>query len=130
MLDSLGGENLEKSIRIVRPGGRVIGIAGPPDPDFARDLRARLPLRVAMRALSSGVRRRGRRRNVDSSFLFMRADGAQLERITELVDGGVITPQVGRVFPFVETPEALPALERGGIRGKVVISGKDRTRAA
>lgn len=125
VLDSLGGENLEKSIRVVRPGGRIVGIAGPPDPDFARELGAGLPVRVAMRALSSGVRRRARRRNVDYSFLFMRADGAQLEQITELVDAGVIQPQVGRIFPFRETPQALAALERGGIRGKVVVSGKD-----
>ena len=125
VLDSLSGENLEKSIRIVRPGGRVIGIAGPPDPGFARELGAGVLLRLAMRALSSGVRRRARRRNVDYSFLFMRADGAQLQHITELVDAGIITPQVGRVFPFGETPEALAALERGGIRGKVVVSGKD-----
>lgn len=55
------------------------------------------------------------------SFLFMRADG----RITEPVDAGIITPQVGRVFPFDETPAALSAPERGGIRGKVVISRKD-----
>jgi NADPH:quinone reductase-like Zn-dependent oxidoreductase len=125
VLDSLSGENLEKSIRIVRPGGRVVGIAGPPDPDFAHELGAGVPVRLAMRALSSGVRRRARRRNVDYSFLFMRADGPQLQRITELVDAGIITPQVGRVFPFSETPEALAALERGGIRGKVVVSRKD-----
>lgn len=130
VLDSQGGETLEKSIRVARPGGRVIGIAGPPDPGFAHELGASPPLRLAMRALSSGVRRRARRRGVEYSFLFMRADGAQLERITELVDAGIIRPQVGRVFPFAETPEALAALERGGIRGKVVVSGKDRTRAA
>lgn len=125
VLDSLSGENLEKSIRIVRPGGRVVGIAGPPDPGFARELGAGVPVRLAMRALSSGVRRRARRRNVDYSFLFMRADGARLQQITELVDAGIITPQVGRIVPFAETPEALAALERGGIRGKVVVSGKD-----
>ena len=37
VLDSLGGENLEKSLRILKPGGKAIGIAGPPDPAFARE---------------------------------------------------------------------------------------------
>ncbi|HZA73709.1 MAG TPA: NADP-dependent oxidoreductase, partial [Propionibacteriaceae bacterium] len=32
VLDSLGGENLEKSLRVLRPGGKAIGISGPPDP--------------------------------------------------------------------------------------------------
>jgi NADPH:quinone reductase-like Zn-dependent oxidoreductase len=122
VLDSLSGENLEKSIRVTRPGGLVVGIFGPPDPAFARELGAGLPLRLAMRALSSGVRRRARRRDVHYSFLFMRADGAQLERITELVEAGILTPQVDRVLPFARTPEALALLERGGIRGKVVVS--------
>ena len=35
VLDSLGGTNLEKSLRVLRPGGKAIGIAGPPDPAFA-----------------------------------------------------------------------------------------------
>jgi len=37
VLDSLGGENLEKSLRVLGPGGKAIGIAGPPDPAFARE---------------------------------------------------------------------------------------------
>lgn len=36
VLDSLGGENLEKSLRVLKPGGLVVGISGPPDPAFAR----------------------------------------------------------------------------------------------
>ena len=32
VLDSLGGENLEKSLRVLKPGGKAIGIAGPPGP--------------------------------------------------------------------------------------------------
>lgn len=121
VLDSLGGENLEKSIRTLRPGGRAIGISGPPDPAFARELGAGLVLRGAMRLLSRKVRRLARRRGAEYSFLFMRADGAQLAKITELVETGAIVPQVARVFPFDETPAALAALERGGLRGKVVV---------
>ncbi|GDY60887.1 hypothetical protein SAV14893_002800 [Streptomyces avermitilis] len=32
VLDSLGGENLEKSLRVLKPGGKAIGIAGPRTP--------------------------------------------------------------------------------------------------
>ena len=37
VLDSVGGENVEKSLRVLKPGGKVIGIAGPPDPRFAKN---------------------------------------------------------------------------------------------
>ncbi len=38
VLDSLGGENLAKSLRVLRPGGMAVGIAGPPTPAFARQI--------------------------------------------------------------------------------------------
>ena len=37
VLDTLGGETLEKSLRVLKPGGKLISIAGPPDPDFAKE---------------------------------------------------------------------------------------------
>ena len=48
VLDSLGGENLEKSLRILKPGGKAIGIAGPPDPAFAREAGLNPVLRLAI----------------------------------------------------------------------------------
>ncbi|MFI5719504.1 NADP-dependent oxidoreductase [Nocardia sp. NPDC051750] len=122
VLDSLGGKNLEKSLRVLRQGGKAIGIAGPPDPAFARELGANPVLRLAITGLSSSIRRRARRLGVGYEFLFMRADGDQLRRITRLVDDGALRPVVGRVFPFDQTPQALEALSKGGIRGKAVIS--------
>ncbi|ROR64771.1 NADP-dependent oxidoreductase [Agrococcus jenensis] len=122
VLDSLGGENLERSLRVLRPGGTAIGIAGPPDPAFAREHGLPRLLRVAIAALSLRVRRRARRLGVRYEFLFMHASGEQLARISELVDAGAIRPVVGRVLPFDATPDALASLTRGGTTGKIVVT--------
>ena len=122
VLDSLGGRNLEKSLRVLRPGGKAIGISGPPDPAFAREIGLNPVLRLAITGLSAGIRRQARKLGVSYEFLFMRASGDQLTRIAGLVDDGVLRPVVDRVFAFDQTPQALHALERGGIRGKTVIS--------
>lgn len=122
VVDGVGGTNLEKSLRILRPGGLAIGIAGPPDPAFAQSIGLPAGLQLAIRAISAKVRRRARRLGVRYSFLFMRADGQQLAEIARLVDAGSIRPVVGRVFPFAETPSALAAVARGGVRGKVVVA--------
>jgi NADPH:quinone reductase-like Zn-dependent oxidoreductase len=122
VLDSLGGKNLEKSLRVLRRGGKAIGIAGPPDPAFARELGANPVLRLAITGLSSSIRRRARRLGVSYEFLFMHASGDQLRRIARLVDDGALRPVVGRAFRFDQTPQALEALSKGGIRGKAVIS--------
>ncbi|TDW92271.1 NADP-dependent oxidoreductase [Kribbella sp. VKM Ac-2566] len=122
VLDSLGGKNLEKSLRVLRPGGKAIGIAGPPDAAFGREVGANPVLRLAMAALSSRIRRQARRLGVTYEFLFMRASGDQLRQITALVDSGVLRPVVGQVFDFDQTVQAVHSLHKGGIRGKAVIS--------
>ncbi|MDQ0865032.1 NADP-dependent oxidoreductase [Arthrobacter globiformis] len=122
VLDSLGGENLEKSLRILNPGGKAIGISGPPDPAFARNAGLNPVLRLATRALSSKIRKQAKKLGVGYEFLFMRASGDQLRQISALVDHGVLRPVVGKVFDFGDTPHALQSLAKGGIRGKAVIT--------
>lgn len=123
VLDSLGGANLEKSLRILRPGGKAIGISGPPDPAFAKKAGLNPVLRLAITALSSKVRRQAKKLGVTYEFLFMGASGDQLRQIAPLVNDGTLRPVVGKTFPFDETPQALDALAKGGIRGKAVITG-------
>ncbi len=122
VLDSLGGETLEKSLRVLKPGGKVIGIGGPPDPDFAREIGSPWIVRQVMRVLSYRTRKRAERLHVSYSFLFMRANGEQLREIGALIDAGAIHLVVDRVFPFEATKEALAYVERGRAKGKVVIA--------
>ena len=123
VLDSLGGQNLQKSLRVLKPGGKAIGIASPPDPGFAREAGLNPVLRLAVAGLSGKIRRQAKKLGVTYEFLFMRADGDQLRQITTLVDQGVVRPIVGKVFAFDQTPQALQDLSKGGIRGKAVITG-------
>ncbi|MFI0451272.1 NADP-dependent oxidoreductase [Actinomadura sp. 6N118] len=122
VLDSLGGETLNKSLDVLKPGGKVISVAGPPDAALAKELGANPIIRLVMSALSFRIRRRARRRNVTYSFLFMKASGDQLRELTPLIKAGKIRPVVDTVFPFESTPEALEYLEAGHAKaGKVVV---------
>ncbi|WP_031092467.1 NADP-dependent oxidoreductase [Streptomyces sp. NRRL S-15] len=123
VLDSLGGDNLAKSLRVLKPGGTAISVAGPPDPAFARELGANPVLRLAMIALSFKTRRSARRHGVTYSFLFMKASGDQLRGLTPLIDAGKIRPVIDRVFPFDETLQAMEYVEKGRAKaGKVVVA--------
>ncbi|MFK8906395.1 NADP-dependent oxidoreductase [Streptomyces sp. YS-3] len=123
VLDSLGGENLAKSLRVLKPGGMAISVAGPPDPAFARELGLNPFLRLAMTALSFKTRRDAKRHGVTYSFLFMKASGDQLSELTPLIDAGKVRPVVDRVFPFDETLQAMEYVEKGRAKaGKVVVS--------
>lgn len=121
VLNSQDGETLAKSINVLKPGGHIISISGPPDPAFAESIQGPWFLKLATRILSFGVRRKAQRRNVRYSFLFMRANGSQLDLITPLIESGAIRPVVDKVFPFEATNEALTYVESGRAKGKVVI---------
>jgi len=121
VLNSQDGKTLEKSLRILKSGGKLVSISGPPDPSFGNELGAPGFIKLVMRLLSSGIRRRSASRGVAYSFLFMKADGRQLREITRLFDSGAVRPVIDRVFPFQSTNEALAYVEAGRAKGKVVI---------
>jgi NADPH:quinone reductase-like Zn-dependent oxidoreductase len=121
VLNSQDAKTLAKSWRVLRHGGHMISISGPPDPEFARQVKGPWFLPSVTRLLSLGARRQATRLGGRYSFLFMRADGAQLGQIAKLVDDGVIRPVVDRVFPFESTNEALVYVESGRAKGKVVV---------
>jgi NADPH:quinone reductase-like Zn-dependent oxidoreductase len=122
VLNSLDKRTLEKSVRVLKPGGQLISISGPPDAAFARSIGASWAVRAVIGALSYGIRAKAKQRQADYSFLFMRANGRQLTEITSLIDDGIIRPVVDRVFPFAATKEAMAYVEAGRAKGKVVVS--------
>lgn len=124
VLNSLDGDTLHKSLNVLKPGGKLISISGPPDVAFAREQGLNWFLRQVMGFLSFGIRRKAKRHHVGYSFLFMRANGGQLGEIRSLIESGIIRPVVDRVFPFEATNEALAYVEAGRSKGKVVVKVK------
>jgi len=122
VLNSQDKKTLDKSLSILKPGGKAISISGPPTPDFAKSIRASWFVKTILSLISLGIRRKARKLGVDYSFLFMRADGKQLQEISKLIENGAIRPVVDKVFPFEQTNKALEYVESGRTKGKVVVN--------
>jgi len=125
VLNSQDTKTLEKSLNVLKPGGKLISISGPPDVAFAKSLRLNLFLRLVMRVLSRSILKKAKDRGINYSFLFMRAEGQQLHEIAKLIDAGIIRPVVDKIFPFEQTPEALAYVETAHAKGKVVVRVAD-----
>ena len=121
VLNSLGTDVLENSLKVLKPGGHLISISGPPTAEFAKAQGLAWPLRQVMRLLSLSIRRKARKQDVRYSFLFMRANGTQLQEITTLIEAGEISPVLDRTFAFESTGEALNYVEQGRAKGKVIV---------
>lgn len=124
VLHSQDSKALEKSLRVLRRGGRLVSLSGPPDPAFAKDIGAPWFVKLVAWLLSSGVRQRASALGTTFSFLFMKGSGDQLRQLAALIEAGTIRPVVEKVFPFEATNEALAFVETGRAKGKVVIKMK------
>lgn len=124
VLNSQDQKTLEKSVQILKPGGKLISISGPPTPEFAKEIKAPWLVKIILSLISSGIRKKAKNKNVDYSFLFMKAEGNQLSEIATLIEAGIIKPVVDKIFPFNETNEALSYVESGRAKGKVIIKIK------
>ncbi|HJR39350.1 MAG TPA: NADP-dependent oxidoreductase [Nocardioidaceae bacterium] len=121
VLDSLGGENLDKSLTVLKPGGLAISAVGPPDPHFAAQL-GKPVLKPVLTLMSRKVRAKAKKLGVRYSFFFMKASGDQLKHLAGLYDSGVLEPVLDRTFAFEDTLDALAYVERGKANGKIVIT--------
>lgn len=121
VLASQDAATLARSVDVLKPGGKLVSLSGPPDPAFARAQGLSWLMRRLFGLLSLRIRRKARAHNVDYQFLFMHADGDQLAQITALVEGGAIRPVIDRHFPFEALNEAFAYLDQGRTKGKIVV---------
>lgn len=124
VLHSQDAATLEKSLGVLRPGGKLIAISGPPDPAFGKAMGFNIVLRQVLAFLSRKARSTARRLGVEYAFHLMSANGAQLAEITKLVESGAIVPVTAKTFPFTELNDALHLLDSGRAKGKIVVAMK------
>lgn len=121
VLNSQDAQTLHQLVGTLKAGGQLISISGPPDLQYAKE--ANLPwfMKGVMWWLSRSIRNKAQQKHINYQFLFMRAQGTQLQTITTLIEAGVIRPVIDKVFAFEQTNEALAYVESRRAKGKVVI---------
>ena len=120
--DLIGGKTLEQMFEIMKPGTKIVSIAGVPEPQTAiKDLGGRRALAVVFWIISYGIRSRARRAGVSYRYLFMHASGTELAELAELIEQGKLKVIIDKIYPFAKISEALAYVESGRAKGKVVV---------
>jgi alcohol dehydrogenase len=121
--DLVGGETLARLWRVIKPGGKVVSVAGMPEPSTARkDLGRGSGLAALFWVASLSTRLRAARHGLRYRYLFMHASGADLAYLASLIDDKKLEVVIDRVFPFGEAKQAMAYLETGHAKGKVVLA--------
>lgn len=121
VLDTQGGKTLEKSLNVLKRGGRLISISGPPDQAFAEAINPNWFLKCVIPLLSWSIRHKAKKRGITYSFLFMQPNGQQLSEISKLVESGKINPVVDKTYEFSEIKDAFQYVNTGRAKGKVIL---------
>ena len=121
--DVIGGKTLEQTFEIMKPGTKIVSIAGLPEPQTAiKDLGGRRALAAMFWVISYGIRSRARRSDVGYRYLFMHPNGSDLAQLAELIEQGKLKVIVDKTYPFANISAALAYVEAGRAKGKVVVT--------
>lgn len=121
VLDTIGGQTLEKSFLSVREGGQVVSLSGPPNAAFAQKTGLGWIKKVIFTLISRNITQLEKEHKVDYHFYFMKHSGEQLELLSSLLEDGTVKPVIDQVFPFEEIGQALNYSETGRAKGKIVV---------
>lgn len=98
VFDTVGGETLERSWQVIKPGGALVSIASPPPPAESM-----------------------KRQDVRFSYFIVEPNRAELVQIGALIDAGQVRPIVDKVFPLDQARLAYEQAAHGHARGKIVL---------
>lgn len=101
VFDTVGGEDFVKTFTILNRGGIAVSMIAPADEAKATEL---------------GITAMTQSTHVNTE---------RLNRLRELVEKGVVAPQVDKVFSLDDIQAAFKAKEEGTVRGKIVLSISD-----
>ena len=121
VLDTVGGETLKRSFSVLKRGGKLCTLSATPEPRTADDLQAGAGLRALFWLISLPWRWRAARYGVDYRFLFMRADGRMLAKISAEVAAGRLHFDIDQVYELQDYARAYADLEQGRAFGKLVL---------
>lgn len=125
VFDAIGKETLLQSFEVVKPGGKVVSVAGLPDAKFAKAYGLNLIWQGLFKLASHKITRASHKAHAEYEFLFMCPDGLQLQRLAELVVTGRLQIRVAKEYPFEEIQAACDYVATGHADGKVIIKLTD-----
>jgi 2-desacetyl-2-hydroxyethyl bacteriochlorophyllide A dehydrogenase len=111
ILDIAGNPTLSRLRRALAPTGTVVIVGGEEGSNFSGGMNRQ----VRALALSLFVRQR-------LTMFIAKQRSSDLERLTDLIEAGKVTPSIDRTYPLDGVPEAMRYLEAGKARGKVAIT--------
>ncbi|WP_430606295.1 NADP-dependent oxidoreductase [Enterococcus sp. DIV0180] len=121
VFDTRGGATLEAAFKIIKPGGKVVSIAGLPNYRFGKEYGVPLWKQFAFKMVTRNLTKLEKQTQASYTFLFMKPSGTQLDVLRHLIEAEIIKPVIDRIVPLSEVKEALSYSQSGRATGKIIL---------
>ncbi|MBB5623906.1 NADPH:quinone reductase-like Zn-dependent oxidoreductase [Pedobacter cryoconitis] len=101
VLDTIGGDNIDRSLEVIKTGGTIISIPS---------------------GLNEEVTAKASAKGINGYFILVASNGDDMKQLAILLEKGIIKSHVSQTYAFEQLPEAHSAIESGRTVGKIVIT--------
>lgn len=121
VIDTLGGDNIEKEMSIMKPGGVLVTLRGMPNKAFAKSMGMSNAKQMLFGLAGAKMDRLAKKYGVTYHFIFVHADGKQLKEASEILAQKQIRPALGKQFTLMQTQAAMEQVAKGRNAGKIIL---------
>ena len=122
VIDTLGASEFAHELSVLKQGGRLVSLRTGPNKAFAVKHRISGFKKLLFTLAGASYDKAAGKQGKEYRFLFVHSDGAQLQKITEMVEQQQIRPAIDpRIFSLSQANEALQLVAKGPINGKVIL---------
>lgn len=123
VIDTTNSKDFTHSFSVLKKGGTLISLKGIPNKEFAVKHNLSFMKKMLFSLAGAKYDKEAANQGKKYKFLFVRSDGAQLQKITEIVEKNNIKPVLHeKIFNLEQTNDALNLLAHGHINGKIIIN--------
>lgn len=123
VIDTTNSKDFTHSFSVLKKGGTLISLKGIPNKEFAEKNHFSFAKKMLFSLAGVKYDKEAAKQHKKYKFLFVRADGTQLQKITEIIEKNNIKPVIHEnIFKLEQINDALNLLANGHINGKIVIN--------
>lgn len=122
VIDTIGGEETIKQLSILKDGGEIVSLKGMPNKEFAKKMNMGLTKELLFNVAARKIEKEAKKRDQNYHFIFVQANGQQLEEAAKILEKNQIHPLVGNQYSLTEVNAALADVAQRNRLGKVIIN--------
>ena len=122
VMDTLGPNDVEKELKILKTNGKLVSLKGVPNYRFAVENEFAFWKKALFKLAGGKYDQMAAKQRKEYHFFFVKANGEQLQKVADILESNNIKPTLDTVYKFSQINQAIDKVAQGHAQGKVVVT--------